>query len=87
MPPNRSTKSEARPATDWQFCRSPDTHGQILTVCVTGGMRGRYIGACAAGGGAPFAGRTVRTPRWRYAEWDEGRRGVELYEHENDPHE
>ena len=31
-----------------------------------------------------FAGRTVRTARWRYTEWDEGRQGVELYDHEND---
>jgi uncharacterized sulfatase len=30
-------------------------------------------------------GRTVRTDRWRYTEWDEGRRGVELYDHSNDP--
>jgi len=31
-----------------------------------------------------FAGRTVRTARWRYTEWDEGRQGAELYDHEND---
>jgi iduronate 2-sulfatase len=30
-------------------------------------------------------GRTVRTDRWRYTEWDEGRKGVELYDHSNDP--
>lgn len=32
-------------------------------------------------------GRTVRTDRWRYTEWDEGRQGVELYDHRNDPGE
>ena len=32
-------------------------------------------------------GRSVRTDRWRYSEWDDGRRGSELYDHENDPHE
>jgi len=34
-----------------------------------------------------FLGHSVRTDRWRYTEWDEGRRGVELYDHENDPQE
>ncbi|MCP5115003.1 MAG: sulfatase, partial [bacterium] len=34
-----------------------------------------------------FIGRTVRTERWRYTEWDEGRRGAALYDHESDPHE
>jgi uncharacterized sulfatase len=32
-------------------------------------------------------GRTIRTERWRYTEWDEGKEGVELYDHDNDPHE
>lgn len=34
-----------------------------------------------------FIGRSIRTDRWRYTEWDEGRRGMELYDHEADPHE
>ncbi len=32
-------------------------------------------------------GRTVRTPHWRYIEWDDGKKGVELYDRENDPNE
>ena len=32
-------------------------------------------------------GRSVRTERWRYNEWDETRLGVELYDHQNDPGE
>ena len=32
-------------------------------------------------------GVSIRTERWRYTEWDEGRMGIELYDHENDPHE
>ena len=32
-------------------------------------------------------GRTVRTERWRYTEWDQGRQGVELYDHDSDPGE
>jgi len=32
-------------------------------------------------------GRTIRTERWRYTEWNEGANGLELYDHQNDPHE
>jgi uncharacterized sulfatase len=32
-------------------------------------------------------GRSVRTARWRYTEWDGGRRGLELYDHDRDPGE
>jgi uncharacterized sulfatase len=32
-------------------------------------------------------GRTVRTERWRYTEWDGGRQGTELYDHGSDPGE
>ena len=34
-----------------------------------------------------FPGRSVRTERWRYTEWHGGRKGVELYDHDNDPRE
>jgi iduronate 2-sulfatase len=34
-----------------------------------------------------YFGYTLRTPRWRYTEWDEGREGKELYDHDADPHE
>jgi iduronate 2-sulfatase len=37
--------------------------------------------------GPRYTGRSVRTERWRYTEWDEGRRGVELYDHDQDPRE
>jgi uncharacterized sulfatase len=32
-------------------------------------------------------GRTLRTERWRYTEWDRGRQGVELYDQDKDPGE
>lgn len=32
-------------------------------------------------------GRTVRTDRWRYTEWNNGNSGAELYDHRNDPGE
>ena len=34
-----------------------------------------------------IAGRSVRTRRWRYTEWDDGRAGGELYDHDRDPGE
>ncbi len=33
------------------------------------------------------AGRSVRTRRWRYVEWGQGRHGIELYDHSTDPRE
>jgi uncharacterized sulfatase len=34
-----------------------------------------------------FKGYSVRTERYRYTEWDGGRRGTQLYDHQTDPHE
>jgi iduronate 2-sulfatase len=38
-------------------------------------------------GDKQYSGYSLRTPRWRYNEWDGGTKGRELYDHENDPHE
>jgi iduronate 2-sulfatase len=32
-----------------------------------------------------FDGYSLRTPRWRYTEWDGGKQGRELYDRESDP--
>ena len=34
-----------------------------------------------------YFGYTLRTPRWRYTQWDEGQQGRELYDHQTDPSE
>gem|GEM_PF-1885409 len=34
-----------------------------------------------------LGGRSIRTERWRYTEWEGGRSGRELYDHLRDPHE
>lgn len=43
--------------------------------------------AVAQPGAATFKGYSVRNERYRYTEWDGGKRGAELYDHENDPQE
>jgi iduronate 2-sulfatase len=44
-------------------------------------------GAKAAAGPRRAFGYSLRTARWRYTEWDEGRQGRELYDHDADPKE
>lgn len=39
------------------------------------------------GDGQPVVGRSIRTNRWRYIEWNQGKAGGELYDHWNDPQE
>ena len=34
-----------------------------------------------------YPGHSVRTERWRYTEWDNGKKGAELYDHDADPRE
>jgi uncharacterized sulfatase len=41
----------------------------------------------AGGEAGLFMGYSVRTERWRYTEWDDGKRGVQLYDESNDPGE
>jgi uncharacterized sulfatase len=38
-------------------------------------------------GGAPFMGYAVRTEKYRYIEWQGGKQGLQLYDHEADPKE
>lgn len=37
--------------------------------------------------GGSFFGYSLRTPRWRYTEWADGKQGRELYDHDADPRE
>ena len=34
-----------------------------------------------------FAGHSVRTERYRYTEWNDGKQGAQLYDYEADPDE
>jgi len=49
--------------------------------------KGKAGAAKAEAGGGGFSGYSLRTPRWRYTEWDAGKKGRELYDHDNDPRE
>ncbi|GIW95543.1 MAG: iduronate-2-sulfatase [Pirellulaceae bacterium] len=62
--------------------------GWALTQ-VTRGANVRRAARASNGEGRSgrFFGYSLRTPRWRYTEWDEGHEGRELYDHENDPQE
>lgn len=62
--------------------------GWALSQVVRGGGFNRMGAAPAVGdNGQRIFGYSLRTPRWRYTEWDEGRGGKELYDHEADPRE
>ena len=52
--------------------------------------RGIAVGTFDGGkkkGNKQIMGRSVRTERWRYTEWNEGESGAELYDHDTDPRE
>jgi iduronate 2-sulfatase len=49
--------------------------------------RGWAVTQVVRPGAGAVTGYSLRTPRFRYTEWDEGRRGRELYDHDADPRE
>jgi arylsulfatase A-like enzyme len=50
-------------------------------------LRAGAVTEARRGKDAEFWGRSVRTQRWRYTEWNEGGAGCELYDHDADPGE
>ncbi len=68
----------------------PETVGRgwALTQVVRGGRINRGGASAAIGDdGGRFFGYSLRTQRWRYTEWGEGKAGKELYDHDADPKE
>ena len=59
----------------------------ITQVMRGGGLNRATITADVGSQGRNFFGYSLRTPRWRYTEWDEGREGRELYDHDIDQRE
>lgn len=50
-------------------------------------MQGRGKERTEAARDIQFTGTSIRTARYRYTEWDGGKEGVELYDHQQDPRE
>lgn len=72
--------------------KDPKTEGRgwaLSEVTRGGGGSGKKVGAGAnaANQGKRIFGYSLRTPRWRYTEWAEGKEGRELYDHDADPKE
>jgi arylsulfatase A-like enzyme len=62
--------------------------GWALTQVMRGGGQARASVTTNVGSdGRAFFGYSLRTPRYRYTEWDEGNKGRELYDHDKDPKE
>lgn len=62
--------------------------GWALTqVARGGGLKRPGVAKQRAAENKQFFGYSLRTPRWRYTEWDEGKAGSELYDHDADPKE
>jgi iduronate 2-sulfatase len=62
--------------------------GWSLSQVVRGGGFKRFGSSPSVGDdGKRFFGYSLRTDRWRYTEWDEGKQGTELYDHDSDPSE
>ncbi len=70
--------------------KDPEAKGRgwVLSQVVRGGGFKRHGASTATGDkGKRIFGYALRTDHWRYIEWDEGRAGKELYDHETDPKE
>lgn len=66
---------------------APDVRGRSLAPLVRGARARRPHPAYSVTLFQGKLGRAVRTDRWRYAEWDEGRAGSMLFDHARDPRE
>lgn len=93
----------ARGQTSTRLVQLLDLYPTLAELCglpPPAGVEGRSLAALVRKPGARWnhpaytvtlyrdkLGKSVRTDRWRYAEWEEGREGAMLFDHSNDPHE
>lgn len=59
----------------------------ITQVMRGGGLNRATVTSDVGSQSRNFFGYSLRTPRYRYTEWDEGKEGRELYDHDADPRE
>ncbi len=70
--------------------KDPSVSGRgwaLTQVSRGGGPLRAAVSTNVSSEGSLFFGYSLRTPRWRYTEWDEGQKGRELYDHDADPRE
>ncbi len=73
-----------------ELCGIPgpeDLEGKSLVGLLQDPNADGYDFAFSQVGRRDVVGRSVRTTRWRYTEWDRGEKGVQLYDHSKDPTE
>ncbi len=74
--------------TDVCGLNPPDgLEGQSLAPLLKDAQAAWDYPACSFSQRGKVLGRSVRTERFRYTEWDDEGKRAELYDHENDPHE
>ncbi|MGH9576593.1 MAG: sulfatase, partial [Terriglobales bacterium] len=93
--PGVSANGHAAPRT----VESVDIYPTLAELCALpqlAGLEGNSLVPLLKNPAAPWShpafsvlpkGKTVRTERWRYTEWDNGKGSIELYDEQADPHE
>jgi uncharacterized sulfatase len=97
--PRRKSTGQGCPRTV-EFVDIYPTLTELCGLTPPPGLEGTSISALLNNPTAPWSrpafsvvaredwlGRSIRTERWCYTEWDYGRRGIELYDLQNDPSE
>jgi iduronate 2-sulfatase len=75
------------PRAEWDHAAFSQSLRTIAPALRTGEQRQGRGGGRGGRATPPLAGYSIRTERWRYIEWDDGRAGQELFDEFNDPGE
>jgi len=74
------------PDTEWNF-PAFTLQARTLNPNARRGQSKYYFNPDVGSENPTIYGRSVRIEKYRYTEWDEGRKGTELYDYETDPNE